>query len=160
MLCLLFLRLIVFISSAIRRYIYVGLWYIMLCVQRVADGILNRYIFTVFSYRFAVLHRISVCLFIRFYNGLFFYKVYVSQSTLSSQSIGKLKDTSSPKLLLAYWDPCDLEGDLCNVEYSPFVKAGWFFFLTNEFFGEFVSFYSCCQQPGLPHNIAWLCRPT
>lgn len=114
----------------------------MLCVQRIVDGILNRYIFTVFSYRFAILHRISVCPFIRFYNGLFFYKVYVSQSTLSSQSISKLKDTSSPKLLLAYCDPCDIEGDLCSVEYSPFMKAGWFFFLTNEFVGEFVSFYS------------------
>lgn len=51
------------------------------------DGILNRYIFTVFSYQFAILHRISVCLFIRFYNGLFFYKVYVSQNTLSSQYV-------------------------------------------------------------------------
>lgn len=127
MLCLLFLRLIIFISSAIRWYIRRPLIY-MLCVQRIVDGILNRYIFTVFSYRFAILHRISVCPFIRFYNGLFFYKVYVSQSTLSSQSISKLKYTSSPKLLLAYCDPCDIEGDLCSVEYSPFMKAGWFFF--------------------------------
>lgn len=101
----------------------------MLCVQKMVDGILNRYIFTVFSYRFAILHRISVCLFIWFYNGLFFYKVYVSQSTLSSQSISKLKDTSSPKLLLAYWDPCDIGGDLFSVEYSSLVKADWFCFV-------------------------------
>lgn len=30
----------------------------------------------------------------------------------------KLKNTSSPKLLLAYWDPCDIGGGLLNVEYS------------------------------------------
>lgn len=60
--------------------------YNALC-SRMVDGILNRYSFTVFSYQFAILHRISVCLFIRFYNGLFFYKVYVSQNTLSSQYV-------------------------------------------------------------------------
>lgn len=124
----------------------------MLCVQKkMVDGILNRYIFTVFSYRFAILHRISVCLFIWFYNGLFFYKVYVSQSTLSSQSISKLKkkkkkDTSSPKLLLAYWDPCDIGGDLLNVEYSSLVKADWFFWLMSPSVSLFCFVHAVSSQ--------------
>lgn len=150
------LRLIIFVSSAIRWYICRPLIYNALCTKKMVDGILNRYIFTVFSYRFAILHRISVCLFIWFYNGLFFYKVYVSQSTLSSQSISKLKkkDTSSPKLLLAYWDPCDIGGDLLNVEYS-FLSEGRLVFLTNESLGESVLFCTRCQQPGLQHDVSW-----
>lgn len=120
----------------------------MLCVQKMVDGILNRYIFTVFSYRFAILHRISVCLFIWFYNGLFFYKVYVSQSTLSSQFVSKLKkkDTSSPKLLLAYWDPCDIGGDLLNVEYSSLVKADWFFWLMSPSVSLFCFMHAVSSQ--------------
>lgn len=35
----------------------------------------------------------------------------------------KLKNTSSPKLLLAYWDPCDIGGGLLNVEYSSLAIA-------------------------------------
>lgn len=53
--------------------------------SKVVDGILNRYIFTVFSYQFAILHRISVCLFMRFYNGLIFLQgLHVSKHSLPS----------------------------------------------------------------------------
>lgn len=39
-------------------------------------------------------------------------------------------NTSSPKLLLAYWDPYDVGGDLLNVEYSSLAMAD--LSLTNE----------------------------
>lgn len=35
----------------------------------------------------------------------------------------KLKNTSSPKLLLAYWDPRDIGGDLLNGEHSSLAMA-------------------------------------
>lgn len=114
------------------------------------DGILNRYIFTVFSYRFAILHRISVCLFIWFYNGLFFYKVYVSQSTLSSQSVSKLKKKEryqftqvASSLLRSMWHW--RRSSQCWVFV---LSEGRLVFLTNESLGESVLFYAHCQQPG------------
>lgn len=129
----------------------------MLCVQKkMVDGILNRYIFTVFSYRFAILHRISVCLFIWFYNGLFFYKVYVSQSTLSSQSVSKLKKKRyqftqvASSLLRSMWHW--RRSSQCWVFV---LSEGRLVFLTNEPLGESVLFCTRCQQPGLQHNVSW-----
>lgn len=81
------------------------------------DGILNRYIFTVFSYQFAILHRISVCLFHKVLQRFIFLQgLRVSKHSVFP--VCKLRNTSSPKLLLAYWDPRDIGGALVSSEFS------------------------------------------
>lgn len=78
----------------------------------------------------------------------------------------KCKNTSSPKLLLAYWDPCGIGGDLLNAEYSSLAMAD--LSLTNECLSWFhLIFLSlsaalstaqivCCDYID-PHRCVVLC---
>lgn len=72
----------------------------------------------------------------------------------------KLKITSSPKLLLAYWDPCDIGGGLLNVEYSSLAIADCYLWqivptLTLRLFSHCVRSHVYSTD-----SLSWLCRST
>lgn len=72
----------------------------------------------------------------------------------------KLKNTSSPKLLLAYWDPCDIEGGPLNVDYSSLAIADCYLWHIVPKLTLCRAFFTLCQQPCLQHSLSWFHRST
>lgn len=162
MLCLLFLRLIVFISSAIRRYICRPLIYNALCTKNSRWYFKQVHFYSVF---------LSICCLaqdqcVSFHKVLqwfiFLQGLRISKHTVFPvhRQVKRYQFTQvASSLLRSMWHwRRSLQCWVFALHEGRLFF--FFFFLTSEFFGEFVSFYSCCQQPGLPRNIAWLRRPT
>lgn len=140
------LRLII-MSQVPLDDIYVGLWYIMLCVQNGRWYFKQVHFYSVF---------LSICYIaqnqcVSFHTVLQWF-IFLQGLRVSKHTVFPVRklNTSSPKLLLAYWDPCDIGGGLSNIEYSALAVA--LFALTIECWSGFVLFFLTLCQPFLQHR--------